>query len=103
MSDLEVRVFDVLLTEADIRRFLQTFGGPGVCNVCGKSEWNVNMFPPDDKEILAIRTSKEDGSVGTNHVPVFMVTCAVCGYSRIHSAYQAVQWIKANPRSNANT
>lgn len=98
MSELELRIFDVPLTESDVRRFLATFGGPGVCEVCRREEWNVNMFPPSDKEVLAIRTSKEDGSPGTNHVPVFLVTCATCGFSRIHSAYQASQWVSANPR-----
>lgn len=99
MTDLEVRVFGVPLTESDVMRFLNSFGRPHVCSVCGHDEWNVNMFPPSDKEVLAIRTSKEDGSIGTNHVPVFMVTCPTCGLSRVHSAFQVAQWVSSNPRT----
>lgn len=90
-----VSVFGVDITDQDAIAFLQSFGGKKACDVCLKNEWMVNFVAPTDGDVLAFRTSKPDGSVGGDQMPIFNCYCTTCGFMRIHSAYQLAEWVRS--------
>jgi len=102
MSDRKVKTFGVYVTEQDAVAFLATFGPSKTCEVCNTDNWLLTMSAPGETaEVLTIRTSTEEGVMGTKHVPIFINCCQTCGYTRTHSTHQMAMWVKARDEARS--
>lgn len=92
MAKQKVTVFGIKVSEDDAEEFLSEIGIKP-CDVCDHSLWDVTISPPDRDEYLAIWTTKDQSTLGGNHLPIYTAACSNCGFIRTFLLHPLTEWV----------
>ncbi|HGM6772791.1 TPA: hypothetical protein ACKQAW_003386 [Stenotrophomonas maltophilia] len=96
MSDhTTVTYFDVQVSDQDAQDFIDSFGAKPECPTCSSNNWQALVTTPEKDEFLSVRTTKIGGFPGDNYIPIYIVSCGTCGFTKQYMARQLADWVRS--------
>jgi hypothetical protein len=83
-----------IITEDELKRFLQAKNIKGVCMECGANEWTSDGEDGSNLPVLPIQGGSP--AIGAS-VPLLILICSNCGNTKIFDRTVILRWLERGP------